>query len=62
MISIDRATPRPLRHAIYAMHHATRIARGVATAPWLRSSWGLILNLPSFGVVVPGRVYRSGSP
>jgi protein tyrosine/serine phosphatase len=62
MVSIDRATPAVLRHVIYGLHHATDIARGVVTAPWSRSSWGLILNLPRFGVVVPGRVYRSGSP
>ena len=62
MVTIDRATPRALRNMIYALHHATRIALGVATEPWLRSSWGLLLNLPCFAVVVPGRVYRAGSP
>jgi hypothetical protein len=62
MLSITRTTPGVLRHVIYALHHASGIARGVASAPWLRSSWGLLLNLPRFGVVLPGRVYRSGSP
>jgi hypothetical protein len=62
MVSIDRTTPAALRHVIYASHHATRIVRAVAAAPWSRSSWGIILNLPSFGVVMPGRVYRAGSP
>ncbi len=47
---------------IYALHHATRIARGIAMEPWRRSSWGLLLNLPCFAVVLPGRVYRAGSP
>jgi hypothetical protein len=47
---------------IYALHHVTHIARSVAAAPWSRSSWGLILNMPSLGEVVPGRVYRAGSP
>jgi hypothetical protein len=61
MLSVNRATPNVLRHLIYALHHASGIARGVTSAPWLRSSWGLLLNLPHFGIVTPGRVYRSGS-
>ena len=62
VVTIGRTTPAAHRHVIYAWHHALRIARGVAAAPWSRSSWGIILNLPWFAVVVPGRVYRSGSP
>jgi len=61
MLSVNRATPNVLRHLIYALHHVSGIARDVTTAPWLRSSWGLLLNLPRFGIVEPGRVYRSGS-
>ena len=62
MVTIDRSTPVALRHLIYISHHVTRIARAVVAEPWQRSSWGMLLNLPAFGVVVPGRVYRSGSP
>src|SRR5262245_5794404 len=62
MVSIDRETPAALRHLIYALHHATRIAHAVAEAPWSRTSWGLLLNLPAFRPVIAERVYRSGSP
>lgn len=62
MLSIDRSTPPRLRHLIYALHHAAGIASAVSSAPLLRASWGTLLSLPLFGVVLPGRVYRSGSP
>ncbi len=60
--ALDRATPKSLRRALYTLHHVAIIARAVAHAPLSRTSWGVLLNLPCFGVVQAGRVYRSGSP
>ena len=62
MLQIDRGTPAAFRHLIYALHDVVRIARAVALAPRSRSSWGRLLNLRCFGVVISERVYRSGSP
>ncbi|HMJ11026.1 MAG TPA: hypothetical protein VK524_06440, partial [Polyangiaceae bacterium] len=60
--ALDRATPPALRRAIYTLHHAVSILRDVARQPLSRDSWGVLLNLPCFGVVQPGRIYRAGSP
>jgi protein tyrosine/serine phosphatase len=62
MTALDRATPKSLRRAFYTLHHAASIVRNVARAPLTRASWGVLLNLPSFGVVKPAAVYRSGAP
>lgn len=60
--ALDRVTPKSLRRAFYTLHHAASIARNVVRAPLARASWGVLLNLPSFGVVEPAELYRSGSP
>ena len=60
--ALDRVTPKSLRRALYTLHHAASIARDVVRAPLSRASWGVLLNLPCFGVVQAGRIYRSGSP
>jgi protein tyrosine/serine phosphatase len=60
--ALDRTTSPSVRRAIYTLHHALRIVRRVLREPLARSSWGVLLNLPCFAVVEPGRIYRSGAP
>lgn len=62
MLHIERGTPAVVRHLVYGLHNVARILRAVAAAPRARASWGRILNLPAFGTVVAGSVYRSGAP
>jgi protein tyrosine/serine phosphatase len=59
---LDRTTPRVVRLATYALYDATVIAMQVIRSPLRVASYGRVLNLPRFSVVLSSRVFRSGEP
>jgi protein tyrosine/serine phosphatase len=62
MMTIEQSAPSGLRRAVSTAHDVVSVARAVAQKPLRRASWGALLNLPCFGVVDFGRMYRSGLP
>ncbi len=60
--SDNRKKPERLRRLIYSLTNLADILRAVVARPLARSSWGVLLNLPSLRVIVPNKIYRSGEP
>jgi hypothetical protein len=62
------AGPRPrdvfyrVRLAAYALWEVQRVGRGMLADPLRPAAWGMLFELPAFGVLEPGRIYRSGEP
>ncbi len=62
MALFDRAAPPWVRRTLYIFHTLATMARRVAQDPLERDAWRTLFELPQFGVVSPGRIYRAGEP
>jgi protein tyrosine/serine phosphatase len=58
----DYSASKGFRRAVYIAHDVVCVAYAVASKPLERASWSMLLDLPHFGVIDAGRVYRSGLP
>jgi len=59
---ITRSTPKTIRFAHYSWNETVTTVRAILDNPFSRESFGRLLNLPRFGVLLPGRIFRSGEP
>jgi protein tyrosine/serine phosphatase len=59
---LDRSTPKPIRFARYSWNEIVTTLRAIVENPFRRESFGRLLNLPRFGVLLPDRIFRSGEP